>query len=123
MAGIYIHIPFCKTKCIYCDFFSGTNESEKERFIDRLCREINERKSFLNNQAIKTLYFGGGTPSQLSETDFTRIFNVLNTIYDLSVCDEITIEVNPDDITPEYAQMLRTYPFQRVSMGIQSFND
>lgn len=123
MAGIYIHVPFCAKKCLYCDFFSKTDMSQKSRYIDSLLKEIDDNKDFISGERIDTLYFGGGTPSQLEEDDFRIIFDKLNESFDLSFCSEITIEVNPDDIDKDYLIMLRRFPFNRMSMGIQSFND
>lgn len=123
MAGIYIHIPFCKTRCIYCDFYSNIKMDQKERFLPALFREIDERFNYLDEEPIHTLYFGGGTPSQLEESDFKQIFEKLNEKFDLSTCQEITIEANPDDLTAEYISMLRQFPFNRISIGIQSFNN
>lgn len=123
MAGIYIHIPFCVTRCTYCDFFSNIRMDQKEAFIQALCKEIADRKEYLGGEVIETLYFGGGTPSQLQEDDFNQIFQALNNHFDLSCCKEITLEANPDDLIPDYITMLRKFPFNRLSMGIQSFSD
>lgn len=123
MAGIYIHIPFCKTRCIYCDFYSTTNNELKQRYISALCQELRTRKSYLKSESITTIYFGGGTPSQLSEEDFKRIFETIREVYGMDSAKEITLEANPDDLTEEYAAMLRTLPFNRISIGIQTFDD
>jgi oxygen-independent coproporphyrinogen-3 oxidase len=74
MAGIYIHIPFCKTRCLYCDFFSSTDKKRKNDYVAALCEELVERKNYLQDEPVETVYFGGGTPSQLERTDFERIF-------------------------------------------------
>lgn len=123
MAGIYIHIPFCKTRCIYCDFYSTTNNELKQRYISALCQELRTRKSYLKSESVTTIYFGGGTPSQLSEADFKRIFETIREVYGMDSAKEITLEANPDDLTEEYAAMLRTLPFNRISIGIQTFDD
>lgn len=123
MAGIYIHIPFCKTRCIYCDFYSTTRSELKQRYIHALCQELKTRKNYLKGEAIETVYFGGGTPSQLAEEDFARIFKTIEEVYGLEGAKEITLEANPDDLTEEYATMLQTLPFNRISMGIQTFDD
>ncbi|MEG1187969.1 MAG: radical SAM family heme chaperone HemW [Bacteroidales bacterium] len=123
MAGIYIHVPFCQTRCLYCDFFSNTRMDKKEGWLNSLCKEISLRKDYLKGETIRTLYFGGGTPSQLDKTDFERIFHTLSTHFDLSLCEEITLEGNPEDLTTEYIAMLRSFPFNRISMGVQSFDD
>lgn len=123
MAGIYFHIPFCKTRCIYCDFYSTTNGELKERFAHALCKELEMRRDYLQGEPIGTIYFGGGTPSQLNLTDFKRIFDTIGHAFDIEDAYEITLEANPDDLTPEYVQMLATLPFNRISMGIQTFDD
>ena len=123
MAGIYLHIPFCKTRCIYCDFYSTTLMSKKERYIRALCQELAERAGYLKGEPVETVYFGGGTPSQLDEDDFRQVFDTLQANYDLGRCTEITVEANPDDLTAEYAEMLQRLPFNRISMGIQTFHD
>ena len=123
MAGIYIHIPFCKTRCIYCDFYSTTRSELKSQYIRALCRELTERKEYLKGEAVETIYFGGGTPSQLSEDDFKEVFKTIEQVYGTREATEITLEANPDDLTEEYTQMLRTLPFNRISMGIQTFDD
>lgn len=76
MAGIYIHIPFCKTRCIYCDFYSTTRSELQQRYIHALCQELKNRKDYLKDEPVKTIYFGGGTPSQLSGEDFSSIFRL-----------------------------------------------
>ena len=123
MAGIYLHIPFCKTRCIYCDFYSTTRMDRKERYINALCKELTDRTGYLANEPIETIYFGGGTPSQLSRSDFQQVFDTIQQHYDLSRCTEITVEANPDDLTEEYAEMLNSLPFNRISMGIQTFHE
>lgn len=123
MAGIYIHIPFCKTRCIYCDFYSTTRSELKERYVRALCRELQMRREYLRGEAVETVYFGGGTPSQLAEEDFRQIFQALQEVYGLEHCREITLEANPDDLTEAYTVMLRRLPFNRISMGIQTFDD
>ena len=123
MAGIYIHIPFCKRRCIYCDFFSTTASEKKNEYIKALCKEIKSRENYLGNETIDTIYLGGGTPSQLEKQDFVNIFNTIYENYKVNPEAEITIEANPDDLTEEYVKMLSTLPFNRLSMGIQTFND
>lgn len=123
MAGIYLHIPFCKKRCIYCDFFSTTRGEQKTAYIHALCRELEERKDYVDGERIETIYLGGGTPSQLEKEDFDRIFSCLHQVYEISGNAEITLEANPDDLKPEYIAMLRTFPFNRISMGIQTFRD
>jgi oxygen-independent coproporphyrinogen-3 oxidase len=123
MAGIYIHIPFCKTRCAYCDFYSTTLEELKPRYIEALCIELQLRHDYLHDTPINTLYFGGGTPSQLTGSDFKKIFACIEKVYGLDACKEVTLEANPDDLTEEYVEMLTTLPFNRISMGIQTFHE
>lgn len=123
MAGIYIHIPFCKTRCIYCDFYSTTRSELRDRYVRALCQELQMRRDYLQGEAIETLYFGGGTPSQLEEEDFARIFHTIKEVYGMNQCREITLEANPDDLNEEYVSMLQKQPFNRISMGIQTFDD
>ncbi len=123
MGGIYIHIPFCKSRCIYCDFFTSTNESEMDTYVQALCKEIVLRKEELANDFVKTIYFGGGTPSRLNKNHFLQIFETVTANYNLSNEMEITIEANPDDLSHKYVDMLRELPFNRISIGIQSFDD
>ncbi|WP_300701742.1 radical SAM family heme chaperone HemW [Bacteroides sp.] len=123
MAGIYIHIPFCKTRCIYCDFYSTTRSELKQRYINALCQELLSRKDYLKGEPIETIYFGGGTPSQLAEEDFRQVFETIQEVYGMDTAKEITLEANPDDLTEEYVNMLHTLPFNRISMGIQTFDD
>lgn len=123
MAGIYLHIPFCKTRCIYCDFYSTTRHEWKQRYVDALCRELRLRRDYLQGEAVETLYFGGGTPSQLAEGEFRQLFDTLEEVYGLDAAREITLEANPDDLTEAYVEMLRTLPFNRISLGIQTFDD
>ena len=124
MAALYFHIPFCKTRCVYCDFFSSTDQGKKEEYISALCRELEERKNYLQGETIETIYFGGGTPSLLSAKDFERIFETCSTVgIPLHPVSEITLEANPDDLNEEYLDSLKHLPFNRISIGIQSFND
>lgn len=121
MAGLYIHVPFCAKRCLYCDFFSNTEMKYKEPYVTALIRELEIRKDYIGNEPLETIYFGGGTPSQLQATDFERIFDAIQRLFDTSSCKEVTLEANPDDMTPEYVTGLRRFPFNRISMGVQSF--
>jgi len=123
MAGIYIHIPFCKTRCSYCDFYSTTRNDLKDKFVEVLCKELEMRSGYLADKRVETIYFGGGTPSQLSEQDFKRIFKTIRQCFDTQHCGEVTLEANPDDLTEEYVLMLREQPFDRLSIGIQTFHN
>ena len=123
MAGIYIHIPFCKRRCIYCDFFSTTQSEKKSAYVHALCRELEMRKDYLEGEDIETIYLGGGTPSQLLREELEEIFNHIYKVYPVREDAEITLEANPDDLTPEYVAMLRQLPINRISMGIQTFQE
>ena len=122
MAGLYIHIPFCKKRCIYCDFYSGVDTSQKARYIRALAMEWESRRSELGESSIDTVYLGGGTPSQLTISELKSLFDRLSGI-DWGRCKEVTIEVNPDDLTESYIEGLTSLPINRISMGIQSFED
>jgi oxygen-independent coproporphyrinogen-3 oxidase len=123
MAGIYIHIPFCKSRCFYCDFHSGTNLPTKEKLLTAICHEIIIRKDYLEGEPIETIYIGGGTPSLLNFDELSTILTTIYQTFDTSQLAEITLEANPDDITTEYAGMLNNLRFNRISIGIQSFNN
>jgi oxygen-independent coproporphyrinogen-3 oxidase len=123
MAGIYIHIPFCSTRCIYCDFYTTTKTIQKKEYVDSLISEMKLRKDYLNGEKISTIYFGGGTPSLLSFNDFEKIFAAIDSLFVLSGNPEITLEANPDDLTANYVYSLGKLPFNRISIGIQSFVD
>lgn len=123
MAGLYIHIPFCTKRCLYCDFFSNTDMKFKEPYVSAVIREMQLRQEYIGGEPLDTIYFGGGTPSQLQQADFERIFKAIDCLFNISSCKEITLEANPDDITPEYVASLRNLPFNRVSMGVQSFKE
>lgn len=122
MSGIYIHIPFCKKRCHYCDFFSSTHEDVKKKYVDTLCKEASLRRNWLQD-APETLYIGGGTPSQLTSDEIRLLFSNLKETSDLSNLKEVTFEANPDDISPELLNVLAEVGVNRLSMGIQSFND
>jgi putative oxygen-independent coproporphyrinogen III oxidase len=123
--GLYLHIPFCKSKCFYCDFYSVSQTNLKDEWLEALLQELNIEPVFLGTEkpVLRTIYFGGGTPSQLSFQEFERIFASVEANFDLSECVEITLEANPDDLTPSYISMLRSLPFNRISIGVQSFDD
>lgn len=123
MAGIYIHIPFCKSRCIYCGFYSSTLLDLRQRYVDALCREMQLRAHELHTQQTGTIYLGGGTPSMLSGEQLQQIFAHLYNIYKVKPDAEVTIECNPDDVTSQYADMLALLPVNRVSMGAQTFDD
>lgn len=124
MAGLYIHIPFCESRCIYCDFFSTVNSGMHDRYVGALCREYEMRKHEILPQRASwdTIYIGGGTPSTLSTEHLRQLFATVADDIDPST-KEITIECNPDDITAQYANELAQLPINRVSMGAQTFDD
>lgn len=122
MAGIYIHIPFCKSRCIYCGFYSTTLLDLRKKYINAVCREMELRKNYIR-EPFSTIYLGGGTPSLLDEAELTKLFLYINNVYDVDRNAEITMECNPDDITPEFTNMLSRLPINRVSMGAQTFAD
>lgn len=122
MAGIYIHIPFCKTRCIYCDFYTITNEARMDDFVTAVCAEAQLRKEEIG-ESVHTVYFGGGTPSRLNARHFEQIFETLFREYSIDPEAEITLEANPDDLTNDYIEMLHDFPFNRLSMGVQSFDE
>ena len=120
---MYIHIPFCTQKCIYCDFLSGTNLSLREQFIDALIAEMDCYLDFFREDKIRTIYFGGGTPSLLSVDELRLIYDAIACRWDISAVEEFTIECNPDDLSEVYLQQLRVLPINRLSIGVQSFCD
>ena len=135
MAGLYIHIPFCASRCIYCGFYSTTAVASQDRYTDALCREMQMQKDYLlkalnatPHMELSTIYLGGGTPSQLSGENLEKLFDTIyNKVYQdqlpISATAEVTIECNPDDITPQFASILSSLPVNRVSMGVQTFSD
>lgn len=135
MAGLYIHIPFCASRCIYCGFYSTTAVASQDRYTDALCREMQMQKDYLlkaldatPHMELSTVYLGGGTPSQLSGENLEKLFDTIyNKVYQdqlpVSATAEVTIECNPDDITPQFASILSSLPVNRVSMGVQTFSD
>ncbi len=123
MNGIYIHIPFCKSKCYYCDFYSVTKSDGQDRFINVLLKELAFRKNYLTNTQVDTIYFGGGTPTLLSSGHFGAILKRLKELYEVDRDAEITIEANPDDINPHGLEEYRKIGFNRISIGTQSFFD
>lgn len=123
MAGIYIHIPFCKQRCKYCAFYSSTLYNIGNEYVGALCKELKERKEYLKGELVETIYLGGGTPSTLTMEQLNAICQTIYDIYPVAKEAEITIECNPDDLTPEFLEQLRELPFNRISMGVQSFND
>jgi oxygen-independent coproporphyrinogen-3 oxidase len=123
MAGIYLHIPFCRQACNYCDFHFSTSLNNKDAFLIAMQKEIVLQKNYLEGQKINTIYFGGGTPSVLSALELQRIFDDLNHHFDIASDAEITLEANPDDLDAKKIKDLRSTPVNRFSIGIQSFSD
>ena len=132
MAGLYLHIPFCASRCIYCGFYSTTRLDLRQQYVEALCREM-EMRSILDDfitEPISTIYLGGGTPSQLTIPQLEQLFIYINKVYSLPSIQggagggsEVTIEANPDDVTPEFATALSHLGINRVSMGAQTFNN
>ena len=121
MSGIYLHIPFCKQACSYCDFYFVTRTSEREHFVERLIEEIQDYEyTKFAQETVETIYFGGGTPSLLAPKQVERILNVLDETFDIEA-REVTFEMNPDDVTREYLAALKSLGITRASMGVQSF--
>ena len=124
MAGVYVHIPFCASRCSYCDFFSTLRLDEVGHdYVEALIAEARLRKAELNGKPVKTLYMGGGTPSQLPLPLLARLIDGLKATLDLNAVHEFTLEANPDDVTPEWCAAVRALGVNRVSMGVQSFQD
>jgi len=123
MAGIYIHVPFCRQACHYCDFHFSTSLKNKAAFLTALNKEIKFQKEYLGNETISTIYFGGGTPSLLSKNEIVGIFDELNNYFTIDRDAEITLEANPDDLTKSKLKELKQTPVNRLSIGIQSFFD
>ena len=123
MSSIYIHIPFCIEKCTYCNFFSVTDLSLREQYIDALLKEMCFREEYLQHQPIDTLYFGGGTPSVFPPETIERIVRRIDAVFHLKPKAEITLEANPNNLNEEYFKRLSQTAINRLSIGIQSFND
>jgi oxygen-independent coproporphyrinogen-3 oxidase len=123
MAGIYIHIPFCKQACHYCDFHFSTSPKYKDEMVQALIHEITLQKNYLNGETIQTIYFGGGTPSVLSADEIIRIINTITERHTVAADAEITLEANPDDLDRQKVNAFKHTPVNRFSIGIQSFFD
>jgi oxygen-independent coproporphyrinogen III oxidase len=123
MAGIYIHIPFCKQKCHYCNFFSVATTRWKEPYIEALLKEIEMRKDYLEGETVNTIYFGGGTPSILHISHFAFLISQLKSQFAIDPQVEITLEANPDDISESIARAWKDIGINRLSIGVQSFFD
>jgi len=123
MAGIYVHIPFCKKLCSYCDFYHIITQSENKSFTDALIREAGSRREYLGVEPVSTIYIGGGTPSVLSPYEIKTILESIGKIFRVDGNPEITIELNPDDVDENYLHGLKDSPVNRISLGIQSWRD
>lgn len=123
MSGIYIHIPFCKQACHYCDFHFSTSMKMKTPLVQALIKEIDLRADYLKSRALQTIYLGGGTPSLLNAQELNLIFKKIFDTFWVEENAEITLEANPDDLTPEKLAMLKDTPINRLSIGIQSFQE
>jgi oxygen-independent coproporphyrinogen III oxidase len=123
MAGVYIHIPFCRQKCYYCDFYKTVNTGLTDRFISVLLKEIKIRKNYLQGEPVETIYFGGGTPSVLNEQELNQILSSVLTEFQVLPKAEITFEANPDDLDFEYLKSLKRSGINRLSIGIQAFQN
>ena len=124
MTGLYIHIPFCQSRCIYCGFYSTTGLHLRQQYVDALCKEMEMRQDEAKKRNnIGTIYLGGGTPSQLSVEQLEQLFYYIYKVYGTENTTEITMECNPDDVTTELTEAIGRLPINRVSMGAQTFDD
>ena len=123
MSGIYIHIPYCKKACHYCNFHFSTNQNSKSSFIKAVCKELQLRSPEYRSQEIQTIYFGGGTPTVLEVSELTSVLDVIYEVYNVSADPEITLEANPDDLDLEKIIAISKTKINRLSIGIQSFHE
>ena len=123
MAGIYVHIPFCKKLCFYCDFYHVITADNNSVFIDTLIKEASLRSEYLGVESVTTIYLGGGTPSVFSIRELDKILNHLHKLFIIEENCEITIELNPDDVTPVYLKGIKNMGINRISLGVQSWRD
>lgn len=123
MSGIYIHIPFCRKACVYCDFHFSTNLESKTKLVEAICKEIALRKDYLSDKKLTSIYFGGGTPSVLSKSELKKILAAINTNFEIDPKAEITFELNPEDADINYLKEIKILGINRLSIGLQSFNE
>ena len=123
MAGIYIHIPYCKTRCPYCDFFTQTDLSSRSRFEEALLKEMKMRRGYLEGAPVETIYFGGGTPSLFAPGQLKRIVDAVYSLFHVEQDPEITLEANPDDVDRPFFDGILSAGVNRLSLGTQSFID
>lgn len=123
MAGIYFHIPFCKTSCVYCDFYHTIDLRRMRELGECLQREIEERRNYLEGEAVESIYFGGGTPSLMAPDFYKKCIDDITNWFQVDSCLEITLEANPDDINRDFVKALRRAGINRISLGVQSFQN
>lgn len=123
LAGIYLHIPFCKQACYYCDFHFSTNLSRKSDMVEALCKELLLQQSYLGQETISSIYFGGGTPSLLSEPELKKLLATIDKHYHVAPNSEITLEANPDDLDEKALRQMYESGINRLSIGIQTFDE
>lgn len=123
MPGLYLHIPFCRQACAYCDFHFSTNLVRKTAMTSAMCEEIAARKEYLADKNLKSVYFGGGTPSLLTHAEVEKLLGTISEHFTLTQNAEITFELNPEDANPEYLKAIRKAGVNRLSVGLQSFSD
>jgi oxygen-independent coproporphyrinogen III oxidase len=123
MAGIYLHIPFCRQACYYCDFHFSTNQNRKAEMVGAMVEELRLQKDFLGNEPVNTIYFGGGTPSLLTEQEVAVLLRAVHLHHSVDPAAEITLEANPDDLTEKNLTAFKQAGINRLSIGIQSFQD
>ena len=122
-AGIYLHIPFCRQACVYCNFHFSTSMKYKEDVLQAMLQEIEMQREYLGDTPIETIYFGGGTPSLLSADEINRLIETIHKFYRVNELKEVTLEANPDDLNSQYLRSLRGTPINRFSIGVQSFRE
>ena len=122
MSGIYVHIPFCRSRCIYCGFYSTTLMDLRHQYVDAVCAEMRLRRDYISGP-YSTIYVGGGTPSTLDVMDLKKLFDNIYKVFSVETDAEVTIECNPDDVTPSFVDLLAGLPVNRVSIGVQTFSD
>src|SRR5690606_32550594 len=123
MAGIYLHIPFCKQACHYCDFHFSTNTAVKKDLIQAMVTEIDMRRDYLGGESVQTIYLGGGTPSILAASEITLVLDAIHRAHAVAENAEVTLEANPDDLSATTLRELKAIGINRISIGIQSFDD
>jgi oxygen-independent coproporphyrinogen-3 oxidase len=123
MAGLYLHIPFCKQACHYCDFFFSTNQQFRQGVVQAMARELVLQRHYPGDEVLQTLYFGGGTPSLMTAAELQTLMDTIAANFTVAECAEMTLEANPDDLTPKKLEDFRRAGINRLSIGIQSFDD